>query len=83
MISQAGVQENRVRYITTFSVPLVFEGRYFVLEAGNPSMVSVFLERDGKPVFEILKNRPMENPVSVNAVANRLRADESPEHSSS
>jgi hypothetical protein len=49
---------------TAFSVPLVFEGRYFILEPGNSPMLTVFLERDGQPVFEVLRNRPMENSVS-------------------
>jgi hypothetical protein len=40
------------------SLCLVFDGRYFVLEPGNPPMLTVFLERDGQPVFEVLRNRP-------------------------
>ena len=47
-----------------FSVPLVFNGRYFILEPGNPPLISVFIEKDGKPVFEVLKNKPVENPVT-------------------
>ena len=43
------------------SVPLVFEGRYFVMEPGDPPKISVFLERDGEPVFEVLKNEPVGN----------------------
>jgi len=46
---------------TSFSVPLVFCGRYFVLEPGNPAYLSVFLEVDGVPVFEVLKNEPVQN----------------------
>lgn len=47
------------------SVPLAFGGRYFILEPGTPDpLVSVMLEHRGKPVFEILKNQPMENPLS-------------------
>jgi hypothetical protein len=49
---------------TTFSVPLVFEGRYFVLEPGNPPLLTVFSEKDGKPVFEVLKNQPVENALA-------------------
>ena len=44
-----------------FSVPLVFEGRYLLMEPGDPPKISVFLERDGEPVFEVLKNEPVEN----------------------
>jgi hypothetical protein len=44
-----------------FSVPLVFGGRYFVLEPGNPPLLSVFLEVDGQAVFEVLKNKPVPN----------------------
>jgi hypothetical protein len=44
-----------------FSVPLVFGGRYFVLEPGNPPLLSVFLEVDGQVVFEVLKNKPISN----------------------
>lgn len=46
------------------SVPLAFEGRYFILEPGNPPFFSVVLEKDGKPVFEIKKNVPSENPIT-------------------
>ena len=49
---------------SSFSVPLVFEGRYFVLEPGNPSLLSVFLVRNGQPVVEVLKNEGKENPIS-------------------
>jgi hypothetical protein len=47
-----------------FSVPLVFGGRYFVLEPGNPPLLSVFLELNGQAVFEVLKNKPIPNPQS-------------------
>src|SRR5712692_7165598 len=55
---------------TGFSVPLVFSGRYFIVEPGNPALVSVLVEKEGEPVFEVLKNRPVENlvtQVSINA----------------
>ncbi len=40
---------------TNCSVPLAFEGRYFILDPGNSSpTISVVLEHEGKPVFEIL-----------------------------
>ena len=44
-----------------FSVPLIFEGRYFIMEPGNPPKITVVLEVDGKPVFEVLKNEPSSN----------------------
>ena len=47
------------------SVPLAFAGRYFILEPGAPDpLLSVVLEYQGKPVFEVLKNEPVENPLS-------------------
>ena len=47
---------------TDFSVPLVFEGRYFVIEPGNPPQITVVRDKGGEPVFEVLKNAPVENP---------------------
>ncbi|MGI9263425.1 MAG: hypothetical protein ACR2QU_00765 [Gammaproteobacteria bacterium] len=41
---------------TGFSVPLVFEGRYFIVEPGNPPLVTVVMAVEGEPIFEILKN---------------------------
>lgn len=49
---------------TGFSVPLVFEGRYFVMEPGNPPAISVFLEIDGAAVFEVIKNQPVSNIIT-------------------
>jgi hypothetical protein len=49
---------------TGFSVPLVFEGRYFVMEPGNPPNITVFSERNGLPIFEVLKNEPIPNDVT-------------------
>ena len=49
---------------TDFSVPLVFEGRYFVMEPGDPPTISVFLEIDERPVFEVLKNKPVPNEIT-------------------
>jgi hypothetical protein len=48
----------------TFSVPLVFEGRYFILEPGDPPRVSVVAEYEGGPVFEVMQNEPVDNPLS-------------------
>ena len=47
-----------------FSVPLIFKERYFVLEPGDTPLLSVFVVMNGKPVFEVLKNRPVENPTT-------------------
>ena len=47
-----------------FSIPLVFEGRYFLLEPGKMPLVSVFLVEGQTAVFEVLKNKPVENPFS-------------------
>ena len=49
---------------THFSVPLVFCGRYFVLEPGEPPQLTVFVEQNGAPVFEVLRNEPVDNPRS-------------------
>jgi hypothetical protein len=49
---------------TSFSVPLVFAGRCFILEPGNPPLLTVLTEVNGRPVFEVLKNQPVKNPVS-------------------
>ena len=46
------------------SVPLAFKGRYFILEPGNPPSFSVVLEHNGKPIFEIKKNAPVDNPLT-------------------
>ena len=47
-----------------FSVPLVFEGRYFLLEPSTEALVSVFTEKNGQAVFEVLKNKPVPNGVT-------------------
>lgn len=49
---------------TSFSVPLAFEGHYFLLEPGDPPRVSVVREHDGGPVFEVMLNDPVDNPLS-------------------
>ncbi len=49
---------------TTFSVPLAFEGRYFILESGDPPRVSVVRDDEGAPVFEVMRNEPVDNPLS-------------------
>ena len=50
---------------TEFSVPLIFEGRYFIMESGNPPSITVVREMHGEPVFEILKNAPKDNPTTA------------------
>ena len=49
-----------------FSVPLAFEGRYFILEISNEdAQISVVLEHEGKAVFEVYRNEPKENPLTI------------------
>ena len=51
--------------LSDFSVPLVFEGRYFIIEPGTPNpLVTVVVEHDREPVFEVLKNEPQQNPLT-------------------
>ena len=45
-----------------FSVPLVFDQGYFIMEPSNSPLITVVMEVDGEPVFEVLKNNPIENP---------------------
>ena len=47
-----------------YSVPLVFKDRYFILEPGDPPLLTVVSEKDGETFFEVLKNEPRENPLS-------------------
>ena len=47
---------------THFSVPLVYDGRYFLLEPGEPPLLTVFVLTGGKPEFEVLKNKPVGAP---------------------
>ena len=47
-----------------FSVPLVFDNRYFIMEPGNPKLLTVVTEKDGEPFFEVLRNKPRDNPLS-------------------
>ena len=51
-------------FTASLSVPLVFDGRYFILEPGDPPLISVVLDVNGKPVFEVLKNRPVDNGIT-------------------
>jgi hypothetical protein len=46
-------------------VPLVFESRYFFVEEGKTEdLFSVFFLQDGKPLFEIYRNQPSDNPIT-------------------
>jgi hypothetical protein len=47
-----------------YSVPLVFNDRYFILEPGDPPLLTVVSEKDGQPFFEVLKNEPGQNSLS-------------------
>lgn len=49
---------------TGFSVPLVFESRYFIMEPGDPPLLTVVYEEDNQPIFEVLKNEPSTNPLT-------------------
>lgn len=49
---------------TSFSVPIVYEGRYFIMEPSEPPQITVIYEKDGEPIFEVLKNEPIDNPLS-------------------
>lgn len=53
---------------TGFSVPLVFEERYFIMEPGNPPLITVVMEIEEEPVFEILKNQPSVNDVTDTSI---------------
>ncbi len=46
------------------SVPLAFEGRYFIVESGDPPLISVMREYNNQPVFEVRQNKPGDNPLS-------------------
>ncbi len=46
---------------TDFSVPLVFDGRHFIVERGNLPLLTVVMEVNGRPLFDILKNMPSPN----------------------
>jgi hypothetical protein len=51
---------------TDFMVPLSICDRYFILEPGNPDpRVSVMVIHEGNAAFEILRNQPIDNPLST------------------
>ena len=54
------------REFVNCSMPLAYEGRYFIVEPGTPDeLVSVFLDYNGNPIFEVLKNEPVDNPLTM------------------
>lgn len=47
------------------TIPIGFEDRYFVLEQqNNRDIFSVFTLHEAKPVFEIFRNEPQDNPLT-------------------
>jgi hypothetical protein len=58
-----------------FSVPLAFAGRYFVIEPGEPPLVSVVVEVGTTVGFEVVKNEPgdAKSGVTVTTQPNRNR----------
>ena len=47
-------------------VPIVLEDRYFILEReNNQDIFSVFTLFEGKPIFEIFRNVPQDNPITI------------------
>jgi hypothetical protein len=64
MRKESGMARFGKNEFTAFSVPLAFEGRYFILEPGDPPRVSVVREYQGSPVFEVVRNEPGDAPMS-------------------
>ena len=52
------------RKLNNYSVPLAFEGHYFILESGAFPQISVIREFEGRPIFEVSRNKPMVHPLS-------------------
>lgn len=48
-----------------YSVPLVYEERHFIMELGDPHLITVLLAVDGQPSFEVLKNKPFGNALTL------------------
>ncbi len=47
-------------------IPLAFEDRYFMVEEqGGNDVWTVLTRSEGKPVIEIMRNKPQENPITV------------------
>lgn len=48
------------------SIPIIFIDRYFALESINAEdLFTVFIAYQGKLIFEIIKNEPQENPLTI------------------
>jgi len=46
-------------------IPIIFKDRYFfVAKSDGKDLFSVFILKDGKPVFEVYENQPMNNTVT-------------------
>jgi hypothetical protein len=46
-------------------IPLVFKNRYFFVAKGDKEDIfSVFILKDGEPVFEVYENQPHDNPLT-------------------
>ncbi len=47
------------------AIPLIFQDRYFLLEQeGDQDVFTVFTFHKGQPTIEVLKNEPVENPIT-------------------
>jgi len=47
-------------------IPLIFRTRYFLLERiGDADVFTVFTLHEGKPVVEVLRNEPQDNPLTT------------------
>lgn len=44
------------------TIPLVIENQYFVVSNDEIPLISVFFVNDGKLIFELRENNPVENP---------------------
>lgn len=47
------------------TIPIAFLNRYLIIESNNPELITVILNDNNKPVFEIIKNQP-----SINSITN-------------
>lgn len=62
-MAEIGIGSNR--FVNVF-IPLEIDGRYFLVEnEGGNDLWTVVSFPEGKPTFEILKNRPQENPFTI------------------
>lgn len=63
-MSEAKESKPEVSKFVNCTIPITFEGRYFVLEPGNPALISVVIIENKNSVIEIRKNEPVENSLS-------------------